>query len=301
MTPAGGHPTPRLRHVLAAQIRVVGAALRGPGQVACGLVAVATVLLVVERAGSGEGMAFHPEYHALPGLLGLLLPLSVWRDEERFGAGVLWTLPVDRRAHALARIFAGWVWLMALMTVFVLWLLALVLVSGGNVLGEETRRVIASFSTGRTGPFDSSAVELVRQAAQPLFWLVPFTAATCTYLFANALALGTRKPLSWISGLLAGGLLFVSLAEAANADRLIRGAGWLLESLVYGPHGVDALLTARTESLQVAATLSSGATSLVWSGLPDIGQWAVATVVWTGGELVTVWAAASRHREARRV
>jgi hypothetical protein len=269
--------------------------------VACALVALATVLLVVERVGSGQAMAFHPEYHALPGLLGLLLPFSVWRGEERFGAGLLWTLPVDRRGHALARIFAGWVWLMVLITLFVLWLLALVMASGGNVLSEETRRVVPSFSTGGIGPFDSSAVEFVRQSAQPLLWLVPFTAATGAYLFANALALGVRKPLSWISGLLAGGLLFVSLTEAANADWLIRGADRLLEWFVYGPYGVDALLTARTESLQVAATLSSGETSVVWSGLPDIGQWAVATVVWTGAGLVAVWAAASRHREARRV
>jgi hypothetical protein len=299
--PGGAHPTPRLKHVVAAQIRVVGAALRGPGRVACALVALATVLLVIERLGSGEATAFHPEYHALPGLLGLLLPFSVWRGEERFGAGLLWSLPIDRRRHALARIFAGWVWLMALMALFVVWLLALVVVSGGDVLGEETRRVVPSFSTERTGQLDSSAVQLVRQSAQPLFWLVPFTAATGVYLFANALALGTRKPLSSIAGLLAAGLLFVSLAEAANADWLIRGADRLLEWFVYGPYGVDALLTARTESLQVAATLSSGETSVVWSGLPDIGQWAVATVVWTGAGLVTVWAAAARHREARRV
>lgn len=297
----GAHPTPRVGHVVTAQIRAVGGTLRGPGRVAGSLVALATVLLIVERIGSGEAMAFHPEYHALPGLLGLLLPFSVWRGEERFGAGFLWTLPVDRRGHALARIFAGWVWLMVLITLFVVWLLALVMASGGNVLGEETRRVVPSFSAGGTGPFDLSAVELVRQSAQPLLWVVPFTAATGTYLFANALALGTRKPLSWLSGLLAGGLLFVSLAEAANADWLIRGADRLLDWFVYGPYGIDALLTARTESLQVAATLSSGETSVVWSGLPDIGQWAVATVVWTGAGLVTVWAAASRHREARRV
>ena len=93
--PGGAHPTPRLGHVVAAQIRVVRAALRRPARVACALVALATVLLVVERLGRGEAMAFHPEYHALPGLLGLLLPFSVWRGEDRFGASLLWTLPVD--------------------------------------------------------------------------------------------------------------------------------------------------------------------------------------------------------------
>jgi hypothetical protein len=45
----GAHPTPGLGHVVVAQIRAVGAALRGPGSVAGALVALATVLLVVER------------------------------------------------------------------------------------------------------------------------------------------------------------------------------------------------------------------------------------------------------------
>ena len=39
--PGGAHPPPRLGHVVAAQIRVVGAALRGPGRVGSALVALA--------------------------------------------------------------------------------------------------------------------------------------------------------------------------------------------------------------------------------------------------------------------
>jgi hypothetical protein len=39
---------------------------------------------------------------------------------------------------------------------------------------------------------------------------------------------------------------------------------------------------------------------MVWRALPDVGQWAAATLLWTGAGLVALWAAASRHREGRR-
>jgi hypothetical protein len=294
------HGTPRARAVLLAQIRSIGFALRGPALVATALLALATLLLATEVTGSGKAIAFHPEHYVLPGMLGLLLPIGVWMGEDRFGAGFLWTLPVDRRRHALARVFAGWVWLMGAIAILVLWLFFLALVSGGNVLAEETRRVLPSFSFTSAGPFDPGAVHAVRWTSPPLLWLVPFTAATATYLFASALALGARHPLRWIAGTLFGFFLLVALADASNADRLINGADRFLEGLVRGPYGVDAVLTARTESLQVAATLSTGETLVVWRALPDLGQWATATLLWTGAGLVALMAAASRHRERRR-
>ena len=226
----------------------------------------------------------------------MLLPVAVWMGEERFDAGFLWTLPVDRRRHALAKVLAGWVWLMGAVALLVLWLLALVLFSGGNILAEETRRVLPSFQALVT--FDPGAVHDVRWTPQPLLWLVPFTAATGTYLLASALALGTRYPLWWVVGTVSGFFLLVALGEASNAERLINVPGWLLEGLLPGPYGVDALLTARTESLQVAATLSTGETLVVWRALPDLGHWATATLLWTGTGLVALIAAASRHRES---
>ena len=56
--------------------------------------------------------------------MGALLPIAVWARDERFGPGFLWTLPVDRRRHALTKVLAGWVWLMGGVALFVLWLLA---------------------------------------------------------------------------------------------------------------------------------------------------------------------------------
>jgi hypothetical protein len=189
--------------------------------------------------------------------------------------------------------------LVGAVALLVLWLLALVLFSGGTVLAEETRRVLPSFSFAATGPFDPSAVHDVRWTPQPLLWLVPFTAATGAYLFASALAIGARHPLRWICGSVFSFLLLVALGEAANAQQLIDASNGLLDSLVYGPYGVDALLSARAESLQVAATLSTGETVVVWRALPHLGQWAMATLLWIGAGLVALGIAASRHRECR--
>jgi hypothetical protein len=252
------------------------------------VVALATLLITIESLKTGEVIAFHPEHQMLPGIVGLLLPIVVWRGEERFGASFLWTLPVDRWRHALAKVFAGWVWLMGGVALFVLWSLALTLLSGGNILAEETRRVL------------NAAVETVRWTPEPLLWLAPFTSATATYLLASALALATRHPLRWIAGSVIGVFLVSGVGDAANAVWLGNAFERLLESLFEGPYGLDALLTARTTYLNNEATLSTGDKVAVWRALPHVGHWATATLLWTGAGLVTLLAAASRHREGRR-
>jgi hypothetical protein len=84
------------------------------------------------------------------------------------------------------------------------------------------------------------------------------------------------------------GLYIVSgVGDAANAVWLGSVLEPLLESLFEGPYGLDALLTARTTFLNIEATLSTGDRVVVWRALPDVGQWATATLLWTGAGLVT--------------
>jgi hypothetical protein len=292
------HAVPRPRDVAREQFRALGLVFRGPAAVAAALAAVATVLVLTELLEPVQPIRFHPEHQMLPGVLGLLLPAAVWRGEDRFGAGFFWTLPVDRRRHALARVFAGWAWLMAAVALFVLWLLALTLLSGGSVFPDEVLRVIPPSHTPG-GALDPAAVRTVRWTARPVLWLVPFTAATGTYLLSSALALGARHPFRWLAGSVLGLLVASALLEQADA------AWWSaalrqLDAAYGGPYGVDALLTARTESLKVDGVLPGGERVLVWRGLPRVGQWAAATVLWTAAGLAALWAAASRHRESRR-
>jgi hypothetical protein len=294
------HSTPRPRDVLREQVSALGIAIRLPAVVAVVLAALATIFVASRLFDAGKPIDFAPELSMLPGIAGLLLPIGVWRGEDRFGAGLLWTLPVDRRHHALTRVCAGWVWLMAAVALFVLWLLAITLISGGNVTAESTISVLPSSVVPEPGTLDPASLESVRWAPRPLLWLVPFTAATGAYLLASAFALGTRHPIRWLVGAVLAFFAFLGFAEATHSRVLLQGGNRVLVALMDGAYGIDALLTARTESLHTEATLSTGERVGVWRGLPDLGQWVKATLLWTGVGLAALWAAASRHRERRR-
>lgn len=294
---------PRLRDALREQLRATGFALRVPMLIAAA-VGAAYMTAILSEIATGELVAnFHAEPSALPGFVGLLLPIAVWARVERFGPGFLWTLPVDRRQHALLKVLAGWLWLMGGVTLFALGQLVLTLVSGGRVLPQETLHVLVAPLATR-GPLDPSMLNVVRWTPGPLIWVVPFVAATATYLLASAFMLGVRHPLRW----LAGAVLAVPLAAgAAHVAARLLGSDWLAdaparagEQLVRGRFGLDALLTARTALLDDRAFLTTGERILAWSAVPAIGDWGVAAALWIGVGLLALWAAASRHRERRR-
>jgi hypothetical protein len=290
------HATPRLRDIGIEQVRALGGGLRRQALIAAVLAAVATAGVGTMILRGDAAFDFHPERTLLPALVALLLPIAVWRGQHR-GAGIFWTLPVDHCRHMLARTFAGWVWLMAGVALLVLWLLGIAVISGNELLAPETLRFLpASISTDHVDP---AAVETVVRAAQPLLWLVPFTAATAVYLFATALALGTAHPVRAIGGTLFALLLLHTVGVATDLQWLEVAPFRLLQSLVGGEYGLDALLSARTESQSVEAALTTGERIVVWRAFPDIRHWATATILWTGAALIAVGAAAWRHREHR--
>jgi hypothetical protein len=174
------HPTPRWRDVVLEQVRIVGPSLRIEALVTAAVLAVGTFAIGSEILAGGPG--FDSDETFPTALIAFLFPLALWRRENLFGPGFLWTLPVDRRRMALAKVFAGWVWLMAALAFFVAWLL---------VLGLP----------GRVPPMQN----LTR---------IPFTATIAMYLFGSALVLGLRHPLRWLFG--AAGLFFLlgSLSDA---------------------------------------------------------------------------------------
>lgn len=300
MTQSALHSTPRPHAVLLEQLRALGLALRRPAAAAAALAAAGTALIAVDVAGTGLVLDFRPEYQMLPTVLGVLFPIAVWGGVRRFGADFFWALPVDRRRHALIRVLAGWGWLMAAVLLFVLWQLALTLLSGGEVLPEETIRVLPTGSSWGASPVDPATLRSVHWPAQPVLWLVPFTAATGTYLLASALALGTRNPLRWIVGTVLALLLLGVAGDVTKVGWLFGAPERLAELVTQGPYGMDTLFTARTESLKIDVLLTTGERVVVWRGLPHLRDWAVGTLLWTGAGLAALWAAASRHRERRR-
>jgi hypothetical protein len=286
-----------------AQLRLVGSALRRPALVAAALAAPATLLLI--EFGPADGVIdFRPERQELLfGGLGLLVATGIWFGDGRLGSGFLWTLPIDRRSHALARVFAGWVWLTVFVTLAMLWLLAISVFTGGSVMSEESLRLISSparglsFSTGDR--LDAGAVRTVQWTPTPVLWLVPFAAATGVYLIACAMALGMRHPVRWAGAIVLAVYLVAGLGQQVNATWAATTPGRLSQRVFDGRYGLDALLTARTGSLKTEATLTTGERVVVWRGLPNLGDWATATLLWTGAGLLALLAAASRHRERR--
>jgi hypothetical protein len=137
-------PLPGFRAVLLEQVRTTGLALRTPALSAAAVAALLTLWISLQSVGRDVDVNLNAWPTQLPGLVGALLPIAVWARDERFGPGFLWTLPVDRRRHALTKVLAGWVWLMGGVALFVLWLLAVTSATGGRVLPPETLHLVTS-------------------------------------------------------------------------------------------------------------------------------------------------------------
>lgn len=291
------HP-PRLSDVIREQFRVTASALRLPAFALAGLSTVVTMLALSDFVRGRGGVEFAPELSLIPAFAGLLLPIGVWQSEKRFGPGFFWTLPVDRMRHAVAKVFAGWLWLMIAVTGFVIWLLVLALITKGNISGDEVVRLLPT-SDHPTRLLDPSSLRTIRWVPQPALWLVPFSAATGVYVLASAIAVGLKYPFRWIIGAAAGAFLVAAVGHSLGSDKFWPELGHLLMTLFEGRYGIDALLSARAESLHTLATLTNGQTVEVWRALPVISEWLAATLLWTGLGVAGLCAALFRHRETR--
>lgn len=294
---------PRLRDVLLEQLRAIGFALRVPMLIAAVLAVLTTVALTIQIVSGEMEKHLLAEPSSLPGIIGALLPIAIWAREERFGPGFLWTLPVDRSRHALIKVLAGWLWLAAGLALYALCQLVLAFVSEGGVLPVKSMYLLTA-PVPASAPVDRAMLRLVHWAPGPIVWMIPAAAATATYLLVSAIMLGIRHPLRWV----AGAAVVIPIATvAAHAMSRVWGVAWLADAparavsqLIHGSYGLETLTTLRTWSLDYRVTLTTGERMQAWSALPDLADWRIAAVLWTGAGLLALLAAASRHRERRR-
>ena len=230
------HPAPRGRDVVLEQVRAVGLALRPVALVAAVVVGIVT-LLFASQSGRGAEMQFGSDSWFATSVASFLFPFAVWRREKRFGPAFLWTLPVDRRRLALAKVFAGWVWLMTALAVIVGWLLVLTLLS------------------------DATAVRSVLWS-----WLVRFPGGTATYLLGSALVLGLRHPLRWLLGAVGVFYLLGTLDEELGLYSLLSSSGFVSVT----DHA--AAVWRKLPGLAQWAT-----TTLIWFGAGLAALWAAAS------------------------
>jgi len=299
MTSQELHRLPRSSKVIREQLEVTALSLRIPSIVVAGLAALATILAVTDFMRGRGGVEFAPALSLIPAFAGALLPVAIWQGEKRFGTGLLWTLPVSRTHHAVAKILAGWLLLMIAVTGFVLWLLILALITKGNITGDEIIRLLPTSDIPPAGTLDRSLLRTVRSVSQPILWLVPFFAATGTYALSSAIWLGLRYPFRWIIGAIAGLFLIAAVSQGIESEKFWLLTGRFVNALFEGRYGLDALLSARTRSLETLVRLTDGSTVSVWRGLPAASDWIIATLLWTGLGLASLSAAIMRHRERR--
>jgi hypothetical protein len=167
------HEMPRWRDVLLEQIRITGLSLRPVGLIIAVVLGVGTFQIGAEILGGGPGFDSRERFPTA--LIAFLYPFAVWRGDRPFSPAFFWTVPVDRRRLALAKVLAGGVWLMAAVAFFAAWLVTLA-------------------SIGDASP--------AQQVAR-----IPFHATIVTYLIGSAIVLGLRYSVRWLLG--AFGVLFM--------------------------------------------------------------------------------------------
>lgn len=286
-------PLPRFRSVVGEQVRAVGVALRREWLLfALGLGFLTLIFALNEiREGRSSNVrsAFSLTSELLTplSLLGLFAPMSVWKAEGPSRRGYHWAMPVGRIRHTFAKAFAGWGWLMLLVTIFLVWALLLASATGGET-GVWWERVAGP------SPAPASSRQMFHLIGHDMAvwqWVAPYTAVTLAYLVGSILVLATDHPWLWIAGLSVG--LFV-LASTLSAAGLQSGLDSIF-AIIFGRFGISTALTGLRPTVE---TLTAGGQSVqVRQAFPEFASWLGSTAIWMTISAAGFLWAANRHPE----
>lgn len=283
---------PAMKAVGIEQLRVAGLAIRREGTLAALVLALGSVAVigfsripVLQAMVDGEAGEFafnpgEPPWVFLGVLAALLLPLVVWKGERRFGDTPLWSMPVDHQRHALLKVAAGWVWLMAILGAALVWVTLTVLASGGTVGVDEARLLVLDRAGAIAGA--PGAVESVNWTTPWWEWALPFTSATAAYLLAGTLILATARPLFWAAGVWVAGMLVLGAADIWDIGWIQRAADLVAWYVGADPFTIGVRLPT---GVREASTL-----------LPTAGMWLTSSAIWISLGLVGVLVGSGRAR-----
>ncbi|HYE43058.1 MAG TPA: hypothetical protein VEA15_06645 [Caulobacteraceae bacterium] len=269
------------------QVKTIGLGLRREGLALGALVVVVTVIALNDVLEDGAQLDFPTDASFVLPLMALLAPFAVWKGERLFRGAHLWTLPVDRQQHALTKMLAGGVWMLAAAVGMILWLMLLAVATDGAIFGPHDRLLLTGPITDVVQPGQVKTVAWTTPAWQ---WASLFTGTAIAYLLSSAVVIGLRYPLRWVAGC----VFLLTFLSLAWSEDLFED---LLEMLVMGPVGIDYVLSGGAEGLDVAVRLADGQRATAWRAFPTAGPWALATGFWFIVSAALVWLAAWRHRE----
>ena len=195
-----------------------------------------------EQAVSGLGVAFH-----ILAVFALFFPFAVWSNEQPSKRGYHWAMPVDRRAHDLARVAAG-----------------VVLLLGIEAIVYATSVFVSLVSGQSAGLADLS----------PLFWLALFLGPLVPYAMNSVLLVRSEHPAGWLWGSIGAMALVSTFSTLLGLGPLVR----LIEGVFIGSSG---LLQAVVGPIWSGWAAQPTADGLAWLGVWVlwIGLFGVAIVV----------------------
>ena len=290
---------PVMKAVWIEQLRAVGLAIRREGVLAGLVLALGSLALIafarvpVLQAIVNEEMGElvfdpgEPPWGLFAVLAALLLPLVVWKGERRFGDTPLWSMPVDHRRHALLKVAAGWIWLMAIVGAALGWVALTVLASGGSLGVSEVRLLVLDAAGAIAGT--PGALESVNWITPWWEWAFPFTSATAAYLVASTLWLATARPVFWAAGLWVAGTLVFGAGALALDSGDIWDIGWIERASEFVAWYIGA------DSFTRGMPLPTGGRE-VWTLLPTANMWLASSAFWISLGLAGVLLASSRAR-----
>jgi hypothetical protein len=256
MTSISLHPVPSTRAVVRREIQSVGIGLRRERIAFVALLAAGLILAAMAayraraRGWLDTRVDFAPEAAIPMAFAAALLPLFVWRDEDRRRRAYLWSMPVDTTTHSLAKVIGGWAWMMIGVAAYLIFI---------NLVSVVTGAITGSWPT---------------YPAHWWEWIIPFTSATITYTIASALIVGSSHPMRWVFGVLGVWLLLLAVSDIVHSKAAL-DAGHAVWS---GPAGMTTAMWGR-QKVKFNA-----------NRIPDAARWLRATALWmfVGLSLVTV-------------
>jgi hypothetical protein len=287
--------TPAFKAVWSEQVRSVGLAVRLEAAGALALLALTLLALVaiiwlpglsvvVDGAPAGHRSLDpgDPPFGVFAVLAGLILPFLVWKGERPFGDTPLWALPVDHRRHALTKVAAGWVWLLAILSTALLCLALTGFAIGGSLGVEEVRLLILDPVGARDGV--AGATRAVAWSTPWWEWVLPFTSATAAYLLVSSLIVGSAHPVRWAVVLWVMLGVAAGIADIGNLDGMNRGfdlMAWFI--------GADPF----SQGVQ----LPDGTRGEGWILIPTVRLWLASATFWIGLGLGALLVASARRRD----
>lgn len=282
------HPEPAAGAVARETVSEVGQSVRLEIAAALALMLGLTLIILLgESGGPSPGADLDLVDMTWPMLvLGVFAPLAVWKHEEPSRRSYMWSMPVDRFRHAMIKVAGGWAWLMGLVAVYMLWLISVPLMTGGDIVISPAWEEY--LMRGRP---PGTLIRDMTMSGYTWLWVVPFVSATMAYFFGTAVALVSNYPLRVYAA--AAFLFFVVLGVAESA-------GGTLDAMANGffRHGVVGRFGLATQATGLLLRFDQPPLpGTPVRDMPAFGAWLAATALWMGTGLVAMLLAARRYQE----